>query len=146
MTKDKEVAVSSVPLASVVVELGRLIERRISRVLDEWDLTAGQFIALLHLARCPGISRAELAREIQVTPQAIGGLAAHLLERGLVSRGVSGPGRPHAFALTDDGCQLIDELMPLMECITEEMLRCFRPNLATAFDGALRHLLTRLSC
>jgi DNA-binding MarR family transcriptional regulator len=144
-TKDKVTADPFVPLASVVIELGRLLERRINRALNERNVTAGQFIALVHLARCPGMSRAELAREIQVTPQAIGALAAQLLEKGLVSKVASGPGHPHAFTLTDDGCQLIDELMPAMECITEEMLRYFRPNLATAIDGALRHLLMRLS-
>lgn len=145
MTTGKATAGPCVPLASVVVELGRLLERRINRALDERNVTAGQFIALAHLARCPGMSRAELAREIQVTPQAIGGLATQLLEKGLVTRTASGPGHPHSFTLTDEGCQLIDELMPVMDAITQEMLCYFRPNLATAIDGALRHLLMRLS-
>lgn len=136
---------SVVPLPSVVVELGRLLERRINRALDEFDVTASQFIALVHLARCAGISRAQLARDIHVTPQAIGGLATQLLEKGLVSRTASGPGHPHSFTLTDEGCQLIEELVPVMDAITQEMLCYFRPNLAGALDGALRHLLMRLS-
>lgn len=145
MDDGKVTSSSCVPLPSVVIELGRLLERRVNRVLDARELTAGQFIALVHLGRCPGMSRAELAREIQVTPQAIGGLAAQLLDKGLITRTVSGPGHPHALALTDDGCKLIDELIPVMESVTEEMLRYFRPNLALAVDGALRHLLIRLS-
>jgi len=136
---------SFVPLASIVIELGRLLERRINRVLDEEDLTAGQFIALVHLARCPGMSRADLAREVQVSPQAIGGLVAQLLDKGLITRTASGPGHPLVLDVTEDGCDLIDELKPVMESITEEMLRYFRPNLAITLDRALRHLLVRLS-
>jgi DNA-binding MarR family transcriptional regulator len=107
-------------------------------------LSASQFMALLRIADAPGISRAELARGLQVSPQAVGGLTNQLVDKGLIERTRSDPGLASAYTLTDDGYEVLDEVRPLIDGLTDDMLRFFRPNLAGAMDGALRHLLERL--
>jgi DNA-binding MarR family transcriptional regulator len=133
------------PLPSAIVELGRLVERRMHRGLSEHGVTAGQFMALVHIGGRPGISRADLARGVQLSPQAAGGLTAQLLELGLIDRTPSRPGLPVEFFATDAGLRLLEEAGETLESITQEILQCFRPNLAAAMDGGVRHLLARLS-
>jgi DNA-binding MarR family transcriptional regulator len=137
--------VASEPLPSAIVELGRLVERRMHRALSDHGVTAGQFMALEHIGGCPGISRADLARGLQVSPQAVGGLTTQLLEMGLIARTETRPGLPVEFFATEAGLAMIEEATEALESITQEILGCFRPNLAAAMDGGVRHLLSRLS-
>jgi DNA-binding MarR family transcriptional regulator len=133
------------PLPSAIVELGRLVERRMHRALSYHGVTAGQLMALVHIGGCPGISRADLARRLQISPQAAGGLTTQLLEMVLIARTESRPGLAVEFFATDTGLRLLDETAEILENITQEILQCFRPNLAAAMDGGVRHLLARLS-
>ena len=132
------------PLATVVIELGRLLERRLHGDVIGHEVTANQFMALIRIANSPGISRADLARGLQITPQAVGVLTGQLLRKGLISRTVNRPGLPIELTLTHVGYQILKSSKPKLEDITQEMLRFVRPNLAAAVDGALRHLLIRL--
>jgi DNA-binding MarR family transcriptional regulator len=114
------------------------------QVVRPSGVSASQFIALLRIAGCPGISRAELARRLQISPQAVGGLTGQLIDKGLIERARSDRGLAVAFTVTEQGARVIDEAIPAIDGLGEEMLRFFRPNLAAAMDGALRHLLDRL--
>ncbi|HEY0692329.1 MAG TPA: MarR family transcriptional regulator [Kribbella sp.] len=107
-------------------------------------MTAGQFMALSHIGGRPGISRAELARELQITPQAAGGLTTQLLDMALITKTEPGPGLPVECFATDAGMLLLKEATETLELITQEILQCFRPNLAAAMDGGVRHLLAKL--
>lgn len=133
------------PLPSAIVELGRLVERRMHRAMSDHGVTAGQFMALEHIGGCPGISRADLARGLQISPQAAGGLTTQLLEMALIARTDARPGMPVEFFATGAGLLLLEDATETLESITQEILQCFRPNLAAAMDGGVRHLLTRLS-
>lgn len=132
------------PLTTVVIELGRLLERRLHGDVIGHEVTANQLMALIRIANSPGISRADLARGMQITPQAVGVLTGHLLEKGLISRTASRPGLPIELTLADAGYQILKASKPKLDDITREMLRFFRPNLSTALDAALRHLLIHL--
>jgi DNA-binding MarR family transcriptional regulator len=133
------------PLPCVLTKLGRLLERRMQQVVAEHGVSAGQFIALVHVGRNPGISRADLARGLQVSPQAVGGLTAQLVEKGLVGRTDAHPGLPIEFTLTDAGADVLDAAAPAVQEITQDMLGLLRTDLAMAMDGAHRHLLVKLS-
>jgi DNA-binding MarR family transcriptional regulator len=133
------------PLPCVLTKLGRLLERRMQRVVSEYGVSANQFIALVHIGRNPGISRADLARGLQVTPQAIGGLTAQLVQKGLIARTTAQPGLPLEYTLTDAGADVLDNAAPAVQLLTREMLRWLRTDLAMAMDGAHRHLLSKLS-
>ncbi len=133
------------PLSCVVAKLGHLLERRTNRALRSHGLTAGQFTALAEIGAHPGISRAKLARALQITPTAVGGLTRHLLDKDLVTRTEPQPGLPVAFSLTRTGVQTLRRTVPTVEAIAVEMLRYVRPDIANVVDGALRHSLDKLS-
>jgi DNA-binding MarR family transcriptional regulator len=143
MTEQRE-CIAAQPLPTVVIELGRLLERRLHGKVIGHEVTANQFMALIRIANSPGLSRADLARGMQVTPRAVGVLTAQLLDKGLISRTANRPGLPMELALTESGYQIVKLSRSKLEAVTEEMLRFFRPNLAVALDGALRHLLVHL--
>jgi DNA-binding MarR family transcriptional regulator len=134
------------PLPCVIAKLGRLLERRIQRGLADHDISASQFVALGYIAMHPGISRADLARGIQITPQAAGGLTAQLAGKDLIVRTPSLPGLPTAFTPTETGVRLLHAAEPALQALTREMLQLFAPNLAAVMNRAPRHLLTKLGC
>ena len=66
-----------------------LVSRRITEALQPFDLTPAQFGALVHTGREPGVSAAELARRVNLTPQSIQAALRPLVEREWIER------RPH---------------------------------------------------
>jgi DNA-binding MarR family transcriptional regulator len=116
------------------------------RVLAPYGLTASQFMTLSQIMSHPGINRANLARSLQITPQAVGGLSAGLESKGLLHRQSAQRGKPLALTLTPAGRQALAHAAPAVETLALEMLlRCIRPEGITKLDGAFRHTLTRLS-
>lgn len=143
-TSSPSTSAGAQPLSTVLIELGRLLERRLQSEVVRYGVTANQFMALIRIANTPGLSRSDLARGLQVTPQAVGVLAGQLLDKGLISRTVNRPGLPMELALTEAGYEIIKLSRKNLETLSQEILRFFRPNLAAALDGAFRHLLVRL--
>ena len=70
-------------------QTAHLVGRRMGVALEPFDLTPAQFSALVHIGREPGVSGAELARRINLTPQSTQTALRPLLEREWVRR------RPH---------------------------------------------------
>lgn len=134
----------TIPLCGVAIELGRLIERRMHQAVRRAGVSASQYLVLLRVAESPGISRADLARRLQLSPQAVGGLTGQLAGKGLLARAEADRGQAVAFTLTDRGTAVLDDAGPEVDDLVADMLRFFRPNLAMALDGGLRHLLDRL--
>jgi DNA-binding MarR family transcriptional regulator len=131
---------------SVAVELGRLLDRQLGHALTPYDLSVGQFMALDHIMSCPGINRASLARRLQITPQAAGGLSRQLVEKGLLHREAAERGLPIALTVTEAGRRRHSEAAPAVEALSMNLLlRCVRPGAVSQMDGAFRHVLTRLS-
>jgi DNA-binding MarR family transcriptional regulator len=127
-----------------VIELGRLLERHLHHGLAAHDVTAGQLMVLTSIATTAKSSRADLARRLQITPQAVGGITSQLAGRGLISRTPAPPGLPIDLALTAEGLDLLDGALPVVQALAQDMLKFFKPNLAGALDGALRHIMVKL--
>ncbi len=132
------------PLPFIVIELARLLERHLHEGLAAYDITAGQLMVLTSIATKAKSSRADLARRLQITPQAVGAITSQLAGRGLISRTSAPPGLPIELALTADGRDLLDEALPVVQALAQDMLSVFKPNLAGALDGALRHIMMKL--
>lgn len=86
----------------------RLAHQAVEAAKDErlrpTGVTPAHYAALINIHGRPGLTNAELARALGVTPQNVTGLVGRLLDRGLVER------TPHAvhdnvreLRLTDDG-------------------------------------------
>ncbi len=77
-------------------------------VLDPLGLTFPQFICMRILAKYPGRSNADLARDTHVTPQAMNMVLRRLESRGLVTRPASvASGRSLPARLTREGEELL---------------------------------------
>lgn len=65
---------------------GQAVDTEKEQRLRPSGLTGAQFAVLAHVAHRPGITGAELARALGVTPQNVTTLAARLQERGMLER------------------------------------------------------------
>ncbi|MBO3130169.1 MarR family winged helix-turn-helix transcriptional regulator [Dermatophilus congolensis] len=82
-----------------------------SETLHVSDVPLPQQDVLLLLARTPGLTNAELAREQKVTPQSMGASVTALREAGLVqTRAHAQDGRRREVHLTDAGHELLMQL------------------------------------
>ena len=91
-----------------------LLEQRLDHALDEVGLTLRQFTVLAHVGRTPGLSRADVARLLLTTPQAVGGLVQRLVTAGLIQRAASSPGLPIGLTLTAAGEHALHRAAPLV--------------------------------
>lgn len=89
MTVNHDLADPADRIGYLLWQTAHLVGREISAALEPFDLTPAQFGALVHTGREPGVSAAELARRVNVTPQSIQSALRPLIERGWLER------RPH---------------------------------------------------
>ncbi|HZS19994.1 MAG TPA: MarR family winged helix-turn-helix transcriptional regulator [Pseudonocardiaceae bacterium] len=132
---------ASEPLPFMFIKVGRHVERQLHRSLTECGLNMNNIIALLEIARWPGISRAGLARALQVTPQAIHGTTSHLIEEKLITRSEYVPGFPVEFSVSKAGIEVIPEMNHALKSMHLEIVSRFPPRSAVEIAGTLQRLL-----
>lgn len=100
----------------LMVRISHALAQRWTRDLAPFGVSARQHGVLAVLAARPGLSAGALAREVMITPQAMGELLAGLEERGLVLRHApTGRGRPARLEVTTAGRRLLDEVRPVID-------------------------------
>ena len=98
-----------------LVRAGNVLGRIFWQRLGEVGLRPHLFGILVHLQRDPGISSAELARRVLVTPQSMSELLRGLIDDGLVQRGGGDRrGQAHALQLTDAGRAALRRAAPVI--------------------------------
>jgi DNA-binding MarR family transcriptional regulator len=109
-------------------------------VLDPLGLTFPQYICMRILSYSPGRSNAELARDVNVSPQAMNMVVRGLQDRGLVNRPATvSAGRSLPAQLTREGTALLtridagvrDAERNVLAPLSEQDRRQFRRLLAT---------------
>jgi DNA-binding MarR family transcriptional regulator len=73
-------------LSYVIGRLDRLLRRRIGEVLAPHGLTVSQYTALSVMRAGAGLSNAQLARRVQITPQSMNEVVAQLAGQKLIQR------------------------------------------------------------
>ncbi|MFI5779515.1 MarR family winged helix-turn-helix transcriptional regulator [Nocardia sp. NPDC051570] len=82
-------------------------------VLEPMKLAFSEYVCVRMLAQSPGLSNAQLARDANVSPQAMNKVIRELQERGLVTRPATVPsGRSLPATLTREGLTLLERLDP----------------------------------
>jgi DNA-binding MarR family transcriptional regulator len=77
--------------------------------LREFGLTVSQYACIEHLSRTPGLTNAQLARAVFVTPQSMNEVLRGLQRRGIVERpGEAESGRRLPARLTPAGQQTVE--------------------------------------
>ncbi|BBY29336.1 MarR family transcriptional regulator [Mycolicibacterium sediminis] len=80
-------------------------------VLDPLELSFPQYICMRMLSHSPGLSNAQLARDVNVSPQAMNMVVRVLQERGLVARPTTvASGRSLPAELTREGTALLEAI------------------------------------
>lgn len=97
------------PLGYLLHRLAATLRAEVTTTtLEPLDLAFPQYICMRILSRSPGLSNAELARDVGVSPQAMNLVVRGLQERGLVSRPASvSAGRSLPAELTKAGRALL---------------------------------------
>lgn len=70
----------------VIGRLDRVLRRRIAEVLEPHGLTVSQYTALSVMRSRPGLSNAQLARRVLITPQSMNEVLGQLVEQKLIQR------------------------------------------------------------
>ena len=87
-----------------------------TEVLDPLGLAFPQYICMRMLSHWPGKSNAELARDVNVSPQAMNMVVRGLQDRGLVTRPASvASGRSLPTELTREGTELLSRTVAGVE-------------------------------
>ncbi|WP_329138580.1 MarR family transcriptional regulator [Streptomyces sp. NBC_01476] len=95
--------------ASLLVGVGALL-RRVRQVPTDGGLTMPERTALSHLARSGPTTSSALAREVQITAQAMGATLSTLRDRGLVERRPDpDDGRRVVLTVSDAGQQALKD-------------------------------------
>lgn len=132
------------PLVFIVVKLGRLLERQLDRSSSGGELTASQLLVLSLIARHPGSSRADVARRVHISPQAVGGVLSQLLAAGMITRADRVVGRPLEVSVTNKGCRVLEDAETQGDLSSQRTLEVFRADHRAFVEGAMRHLLRSL--
>jgi DNA-binding MarR family transcriptional regulator len=129
--------------------VGYLLARAAHAVGREWEealrshnINPRQFSVLSLLDDDPGLSSAQLARLVLVTPQSMSESLAALLEAGLVVRRTEpSPGRSIALDLSPAGRRLLELAYPLVSTVEAESFRVLTDREKAQLGSLLRKLL-----
>jgi len=127
-------------LGYVLVRCAEHMARAWHEALREHGVNPRQFSMLASLAHDPGISQAELARRVMVTPQSMSESLMRLIDAGLIDRGSVEPGRPAQLALTTAGRNLLLRAYPVVSAHQDEAFAA----LTTAERAELARILGKL--
>lgn len=93
-------------------QLHHHMHRSVEAALTELRLTLPQFAALTHLYGEPGLSSADLARLLHLTPQAVSLLISRLEGAGYVTRAAAKVGRSQPLKVTAAGRRALASAKP----------------------------------
>jgi DNA-binding MarR family transcriptional regulator len=102
------------PLGYLLTRVAAALRSEVTNgVLESLSLSFPQYICMRILSHSPGRSNAELARDVNVSPQAMNMVVRGLQERGLVTRPATvASGRSLPAELTREGTALLAEIDP----------------------------------
>lgn len=108
-------------------QLGYLLVAAADQMSRSWHsalrgqgINPRQFSMLASLAHDPGISQAELARRVMITPQSLSESVTRLINAGLIARGNTEPGTTARLVLTDEGRKLLTHAYPIIEAFNHD--------------------------
>ena len=101
----------------MLVRTHHAVARRFIETLARAGLTPTQFGVLVQVVSDAGLSQAELARRVLVTPQSIGELLNSLERLGYVTRVRGARGKASTVRVTDAGLAALNRATPLVQAM-----------------------------
>jgi DNA-binding MarR family transcriptional regulator len=134
------------PLGWLMKEAVHFTRKAVDEAVRSHGVTVSQWAVLYQLAQHPGLSGAELAREMLLTPQAVHQALTTLERRGLVSRA---PDVDHArifrATLTDEGLRIARRCRADSMKIQRKLLATFDAEERTLFTDLLERYVRAMS-
>lgn len=128
-------------------QLGYLLVRAADHVSRPWatalrahGINPRQFSMLAWLAQAPGLSQAELARRVMVTPQSMSESLTALMDAGWIARRALERGHAAELQLTPQGRRLLTKAYPVVLATNRESFA----GLTSAERAELARLLHKL--
>jgi DNA-binding MarR family transcriptional regulator len=126
------------PLGYLMYRIMAALRPAATAQLQPLGLVLGEFVCLRILSMVPGRSNAELARDANVSPQAMNNVLRALQDRGIVARPASvSSGRALPAALTSTGKALLERAEAAVRVADQQVLA----NLTSAQQRELKRLL-----
>ena len=126
------------PLGYLMYRIMAALRPAVTARLQPLGLGLPEFVCLRILSMSPGRSNAELARDTNVSPQAMNNVLRGLQDRGIVARPASvSSGRALPAQLTSQGKALLEGAEAAVRAADEQVLA----NLTSAQQHELRRLL-----
>jgi len=126
------------PLGYLMYRIMAALRRAVAAELAPLGLVLAEFVCLRILSMSPGRSNAELARDTNVSPQAMNNVLRGLQDRGIVTRPATvSSGRALPAELTAKGRALLKRAEAVVRVADERVLA----NLTSAQQRELRRLL-----
>lgn len=131
-------------LTYLIAKVSHRLQRDLDRALKDVDLTLAQFSALAHIARRPGLSNADLARALLISPQATTTLTSRLTRRGLVERPSAPRGKVCPVRLTESGVRTLLAAEEIAVAAERDALSVLTAHQLSQVSTLLERLLTHL--
>lgn len=124
-----------------LVRAGHALSRVFTQELDRLGLKPHIFGILVHLQREPGLSSAELARRILVTPQSMGKLLRGLADEGLIEHPPPRRGQRMRVHLSPRGAELLGRAWPVVGRMNEPASLGLTPSETRQLNALLHRVL-----
>jgi DNA-binding MarR family transcriptional regulator len=122
-------------------QVGHALQRRLDHALIEHALSLRRYVALSVIARRPEVSRADLARVLHITPQAVGAVVQRLLAAGFIVRKTPTPGWPLELSVTKAGLDALNTAAPAVQAAEKTALAELPQQTRSALRAVLDHVL-----
>src|SRR4051794_35139165 len=120
-----------------LVRAHHAVARRFTETLARAGLTPTQFGVLVQVLSGTGLSQAELARRVLVTPQSVGELLTSLERLGYISRRRGPRGTASVVRVTDAGRAAVDRATPLIQAMNSPQALGLTPQEDTTLNALL---------
>jgi DNA-binding MarR family transcriptional regulator len=132
-------------LSYAIAALDRSIRRRLTQILEQFDLTVAQYTALSLVKRNRGYSNAQLARRSFVSPQAMHEVLSGLESRALLERPSTDSHRSmRLIFLTPAGSQLLDRCDLAVDAMEDSVRSVMSEDLAAEMVDVIMAAARRL--
>ncbi|MGK5681385.1 MarR family winged helix-turn-helix transcriptional regulator [Actinoplanes sp. URMC 104] len=128
-----------------LVRTHHAVARRFVDTLARAGLTPTQFGVLVQVVSDPGLSQAELARRVLVTPQSIGELLTSLERLGHITRRRGPRGKASVVQVTKSGRSALDRATPLVQAMNTPQALGLTPDEDETLNALLHKVLAAMT-
>lgn len=126
-------------------QTAREAARHLERTTRAAGISTAEFGVLAGTTDDPGITQAQIARQLHIRPQALTATVNKLQRRGLIRGSTEGRGRPSHLTITDQGRTALDAAWPSIVALNEPANLQLTEDAASSLAAQLAQLRENLA-